>query len=67
MFSALANLFMTSATPSPSPTRDLSNLSSAGPLTSALFVVLAFALIVLLFSMNRHLKRVSFNEDSDNK
>jgi hypothetical protein len=37
-----------------------------GPLSGIFFTALAVSLLILVFSMNRHIKRVNFNEDNDN-
>jgi hypothetical protein len=41
--------------------------ATPGQMVTGLVVVLGIALVVLLFSMNRHLKRVRFNENNENK
>lgn len=44
-------------------------MSSATPgqFVTGLIVVLGVALVLLFFSMNRHLKKINFKEDSDSK
>ena len=37
-----------------------------GQMVSGLIVILGAALVVLLFSLNRHIKRVRFPENTDN-
>lgn len=41
--------------------------ATPGQMVSGLIVVLGVALVVLLVSMNRHLKRVRFTEENENK
>lgn len=40
--------------------------ATPGQYVTGLVVLLGLSLIVLLFSMNRHIKRVKFEEKSDN-
>ena len=41
--------------------------ATPGQMVTGLIVVLGVALVILLISMNRHLKRVRFPENNENK
>ena len=63
MLSVLSLVRGESPEPFPSPSGlDLSKVTP-GIGGGVLFTVLAVALVVLLFSMNRHLKKVNFEQD----
>ena len=60
----VAKLIASGATPS--PTNLNAGTVNPGPSAGILFAFLAVALVALLFSMNRHLKKVNFEEDRSN-
>lgn len=52
------------ATPSPSPSTLDTSKVTPGIGGAVTFTVLAVALVLLLISMNRHIKRIDFDEES---
>lgn len=67
MLTGLVSFFVSASSPTPSPMELNAENVNPGPLAAVLFTALAVALVILLFSMNRHLKRVNFDEDNDTK
>lgn len=55
----------TASSATPSPTNLNAEVISQGPSAGLLFAFLAVSLVALLFSMNRHLKKVNFDEKND--
>lgn len=51
------------ATPSPFPSEFDTSLVTPGIGGAVLFTVLVVSLVVLVFSMNRHIKKVNFTQD----
>ena len=62
----MSGLFQ-AASPQPYPSQSALDLSKVTPGIGGgvVFTFLALALVTLLFSMNRHLKRVTFSEDDN--
>ena len=58
---------ITAASPQPYPSQTALDLSKVTPGIggAVVFTFLAVALVILLISMNRHLKRVRFDEGAD--
>lgn len=69
MLTGILSYLASAASPTPTPTPMELNEQNVnpGPMAAVLFSALAISLVVLLFSMNRHLKRVNFNENNDSK
>jgi hypothetical protein len=64
----IAERISTAVTPSPVPSAFPTTLDTSkvnpGPGGAIAFTFLAVALVLLLVSMNRHIKRVNFDEES---
>lgn len=58
---------VSAASPQPYPSQSALDMSKVTPGIGGgvVFTFLAVALVILLFSMNRHLKRVRFDEGND--
>lgn len=61
MFHAVA--VKSTPTPSPFPSEFDTSLVTPGIGGAVLFTVLVISLVVLVFSMNRHIKKVNFSQD----
>lgn len=65
MFSFLTAFSASSPTPMP---RELDPATvNPGPISGIVFTLLLISLVVLMFSMNRHLKRIKINRDDESK
>jgi hypothetical protein len=64
--SGLISLLVSVTSPAPTPMELNAENVNPGPLSGIFFTALAVSLLILVFSMNRHIKRVNFNEDNDN-
>ena len=62
---ALFNILRTGATPYPSPTGLDTSKVQPGAWYGVILSFLIVGLVVLLFSLNRHLKRVNFEKPED--
>lgn len=67
MFSTVVNYLINAVSPSPSPMELNAENVNPGPMAGVVFTALAISLLVLLFSMNRHIKRINFKEDNDSE
>jgi hypothetical protein len=65
MFRLLSIVHISSPDPFPSPSGFDSSKVTPGAVGGLVFLGLTFAVVVLLFSFNRHMKRVSFEESED--
>ncbi len=65
MFSFLAKL--SSVSPVPVPRELDEQLVNPGPLSSIVFTFLVISLLILIFSMNRHIKRINVNRNDESK
>ncbi len=65
MFSILTRL--STVTPAPTPMELNAETVDPGPLAAVVFTFLLISLIILLFSMNRHIKRINVNRNSESK
>ncbi len=65
MFSILTRL--STVTPAPTPIELNAETVHPGPLAAVLFTFLLVSLIIFLISMNRHIKRINVNRDSESK
>ncbi len=65
MFSFL--VLLSASSPAPMP-RELDPATvNPGPLAGVVFTLLVVSLVVLMLSMNRHLKRIKVNRDDEPK
>lgn len=51
--------------PFPTPTNLDASTVTPGPLGAAMFTFLTVATVLLILSLNRHLKKIKFTESSD--
>ena len=65
MFRVLAIVRGASPEPVPSPSAFDSSKVTPGPMGGIVFLLLTIAVIVLLFSFNRHMKKINFEESED--
>jgi hypothetical protein len=65
MFSALPAVLVKFATSTPAPIELNAENVDPGPIVGYVFGALTIALIILLFSLNRHVKRINFKEEDD--
>jgi hypothetical protein len=67
LFSALTGLVIKFSTSTPRPIELNAENVNPGPIAGYVFGALTLALIVLLFSLNRHIKRINFIEEDNSK
>lgn len=65
MFRLLAIVRGASPEPFPSPSAFDSSKVTPGPMGGIVFLLLTIAVVVLLFSFNRQLKKIKFEESED--
>lgn len=65
MFRVLSIVRSASPEPFPSPTAFDSSKVTPGPIGGIVFLVLTIAVVVLLFSFSRHMKKINFEETKD--
>lgn len=65
MFAVLAALSAISPSPIPRPLTEVD--VNPGPIVGVVFTILVVAFVFLMFSMNRHLKRIKVNRDDETK
>lgn len=65
MFGVLAALSAISPSPIPRPLTEAD--VNPGPIVGVVFTILVVAFVFLMFSMNRHLKRIKVNRDDETK
>ena len=63
MFRFITAIAGTSPEPFPSSTEFDASKVNPGPIGGLVFLALTIAVVILLFSFNRHIKRVNFEQD----
>jgi hypothetical protein len=63
MFRFITSIAGTSPEPFPSSTDFDASKVNPGPIGGLVFLLLTIAVVILLFSFNRHIKRVNFEQD----
>lgn len=63
MFSALPAVLVKFATSTPAPIELNAENVNRGPVAGYVFGALTISLVILLFSLNRHVKRINFKEE----
>jgi hypothetical protein len=63
MLRFITSIAGTSPEPFPSSTEFDASKVSPGPIGGLVFLALTIAVVILLFSFNRHVKRVNFEQD----
>ncbi|MEY3606154.1 MAG: hypothetical protein RL289_334 [Actinomycetota bacterium] len=63
MFRFVTSIAGTSPEPFPSSTEFDASKVNPGPIGGLVFLALTIAVVILLFSFNRHIKRVNFEQD----
>lgn len=63
MFSALPAVLVKFATSTPAPIELNAENVNPGPVAGYVFGALTISLVILLFSLNRHIKRINFKEE----
>ena len=63
MFRFIISIAGTSPEPFPSSTDFDASKVNPGPIGGLVFLALTIAVVILLFSFNRHIKRVNFEQD----
>ena len=67
MYRFLSSLGGTSPEPFPSPTSFDATKVNPGPIGGLVFLALTIAVVFLLFSFNRHIKKVNFEQDESER
>lgn len=65
MFQIFGLVRAASPEPFPSPTAFDSSKVTPGPMGGIVFLLLTIAVVVLLFSFSRHMKKINFEESED--
>lgn len=65
MFSALPAVLVKLATSTPAPVELNAENVNPGPVAGYVFGALTISLVILLFSLNRHIKRINFKEEDN--
>jgi len=63
MFRLITSVAGNSPEPFPSSTEFDASKVNPGPIGGLVFLALTIAVVILLFSFNRHIKRVNFEQD----
>jgi hypothetical protein len=63
MFRFIVSVATSTTEPFPSSTSFDSSKVNPGPLGGIVFLLLTIAIVLLLFSFNRHIKKVNFQQD----
>ena len=64
MFRLITSIAGTSPEPFPSSTEFDASKVNPGPIGGIVFLFLTIAVVLLLFSFNRHIKKVNFEQDN---
>jgi hypothetical protein len=65
MFRIITSIAGTSPEPFPSSTILDPSTVNPGPIGGIVLLILTIAVVLLMFSLNRHMKKVNFEQDAD--